>query len=155
MTRDQRLQESILMKERWSVIQSGTSRKNIRIRGNCLYVCGKLHGRVSNLKFVHVAQGEGVSLLDHPNSPRRIAPIVQQDQQSDHHVYTTPVVDESTASSVDYTCPQHSPPASANDNPTCVIQTSSTSTTSEPQPNLPLSQSRLPTRPSVCLLNKA
>ena len=38
--------ESVLMRERWSLIQTGTSRNHMRIRGLSIYVHGKLHGRV-------------------------------------------------------------------------------------------------------------
>ena len=36
MSRTQRLQESILMRERWHLTQSGVSRKSIRVRGDSL-----------------------------------------------------------------------------------------------------------------------
>ena len=38
--------ESVLLRERWSLIQTGTSRNHMRIRGLSTYVHGKLHGRV-------------------------------------------------------------------------------------------------------------
>ena len=57
MSRAQRLQESILMQERWRLIQSGLSRKSIRVRGDSLYVNHELHGRVLNSKFVHKSTG--------------------------------------------------------------------------------------------------
>ena len=77
---DQRLQESILMKERWSLIQSGVSRSHIRIRGNSIYIHTKLHGKVLNHKFERDTQ--------EPNSPssRTNSPIVQQGQLSSHNV---------------------------------------------------------------------
>ena len=138
MPRDQRLLESVLMKERWSLIQSGTSRKDIRIKGNFLYVHGKLHGRVSNLKFEHETHNDGASLVDHAISPRCNSPIVQQDQQSSHHVHTSPASDKSTTSTVVNTYPQHSPPVYANNNPTPALQIS---ITSESHPNLHSPQS--------------
>ena len=42
MSPDQRLHESVLMRERWSLIQSGTSRNHIRIRS--MYVASCMAG---------------------------------------------------------------------------------------------------------------
>ena len=56
MSRAQRLQESVLMRERWCLIQSGVSRNSIRVKGDSLYLNHKLHGCVSNscyLSFCH------------------------------------------------------------------------------------------------------
>ena len=115
MPRDQRQQESVLLRERWNLIQSGVDRKNIRIKGNSLYVNGKLHGRVSNLKFVR--QDNAPSHPDHPNSPRSNSPIVQHDQQSSRNVHTLSALDKSTSSSVDSSVSQHVLSVSVNSNP--------------------------------------
>ena len=103
MSPDQRLQESILMKERWSLIQSGASCSHIRIRGNSIYIHGKLHGRVLNHKFERDTQ--------EPSS-RTNSPVVQQGQLSSHNVQVIPAFDESNVSSVDDMCPQHTPSVS-------------------------------------------
>ena len=107
------------MKERWSLIQSGASRSHIRIRGNSIYIHGKLHGRVLNHKFERVTQ--------EPNSPssRSNSPIVQQGQLSSHNVQVTPAVDESNVSSVDDMCPQHTPSVSDSTDTTPVSPTES------------------------------
>ena len=47
MSPSERKRESILLKERWSFIQSGVPRKAIRIQGSRLLVRNKLHGQVS------------------------------------------------------------------------------------------------------------
>ncbi len=57
---DQRQTESALLKERWSLIQSGVPRAQIRIRIPCIYVNGKLHGRAINSVF---QQANTVTLL--------------------------------------------------------------------------------------------
>ena len=80
MSRAQRLLESVLMQERWHLIQSGVSRKRIRLRGDSLYVNHKLHGRVSNSKFVHASAPCGSS---QPSSPRRNSPAVEHQQNPD------------------------------------------------------------------------
>ena len=43
--------EAILLKERWGLVQGGISRKNIRIREECIFVNNKLNGRVTNNEF--------------------------------------------------------------------------------------------------------
>ena len=47
-----RLVESLLLKERWSLIQSNVDRKLIKIRNNKIFVKKKLHGQVINSTFV-------------------------------------------------------------------------------------------------------
>ena len=87
MSPNQRLHESILLKERWNLIQSGVSRKYIRIRADCL----------CNSKFVHEASDPGATHLDNPKNNN---PIVQHDHSPHHHVHTVPVLNHSTTSSV-------------------------------------------------------
>ena len=53
MTQDERLVESLLLKERWSLIQtSRIEHKAIRIQYNKIFVHNKLHGQVINSSFV-------------------------------------------------------------------------------------------------------
>ena len=52
LTREERMIESLLLKERWTLIQSGVERKVIKIRSNKIYVKNKLHGQVTNSSFV-------------------------------------------------------------------------------------------------------
>ena len=47
-----RLVESLLLKERWSLIQNSIDRKVIKIRSNKIFVHKKLHGQVINSTFV-------------------------------------------------------------------------------------------------------
>ena len=51
MTQEQRKIESVLLKERWNLMQSGVSRTAIKIQGSNLYVTKKPHGRVVNSRF--------------------------------------------------------------------------------------------------------
>ena len=51
LTPEQRAQEALLLKQRWQLIQSGISRKNIRIRGNKLYVNNCVHGQIINSEY--------------------------------------------------------------------------------------------------------
>lgn len=117
MSRTQRLQESILMRERWHLIQSGVSRKSIRVRGDSLYVSNKLHGRVSNFKFEHAATDSGASCLTQTSSPRSTSPIVQPIVQhinpSDFPVHNTSTPPPAT-SPVNNSCLQDTPSGNIN-----------------------------------------
>ena len=53
MSPEERLRDSIPLKERWSLIQSGIPKNDIRIRKSHLYVKNKLHGQYKNSMFVH------------------------------------------------------------------------------------------------------
>jgi len=48
MTKDEKLVESILLKERWALIQKKTECKSIKISGSKIFVNNKLHGEVKN-----------------------------------------------------------------------------------------------------------
>ena len=55
MSKEERHRESILLKERWSLIESGVPRESIKIRNNlCIYVNNKIHvkwdSNISSLK---------------------------------------------------------------------------------------------------------
>ena len=52
MSHAERTTESVLMKERWRLIQSGIDRKTIRIQSTNIYVNNKLHGKACNSSFV-------------------------------------------------------------------------------------------------------
>jgi len=52
MTPEERLVESILLKERWALIQKGTDHRAIKIHGNRIFVNSKLHGEVKNSNFI-------------------------------------------------------------------------------------------------------
>jgi len=52
MNSEERHTESLLLKERWSLIQREINRKLIKIRGNKIFVNNKLHGEVKNRNLV-------------------------------------------------------------------------------------------------------
>lgn len=43
--------EALLLKERWKLIQTGVPRSAIRLKNKCLFVEGKVHGRIFNSEF--------------------------------------------------------------------------------------------------------
>ena len=51
LTPEERQRDSILLKERWTLIQSGVPRNSIRIRDSRLFVKNKLFGHVDHSKF--------------------------------------------------------------------------------------------------------
>ena len=53
-----RLIDSTLMKERWSLIQSGQDKKDIKIQGTKLYLKGNVYGSVIDSKFVSSSHSE-------------------------------------------------------------------------------------------------
>jgi len=59
MTPDERQIESILLKERWTLIQKDTERRAIKIRGNKIFLNNKLHGEVKDSKlFLQISQDQ-------------------------------------------------------------------------------------------------
>ena len=70
----QRVQNSLLLKQRWKLIQNGVDRKFIAIRGDCLYVHKKLYGRVIDGAFVsEQSQLPALSSMDDPTSSGNVA----------------------------------------------------------------------------------
>ena len=48
MTPDEKQKEALILKEKWSLLQSGVNKADIKIRSGAIYVKGKKHGYVSN-----------------------------------------------------------------------------------------------------------
>ena len=75
MSKEQQKIESILLKERWNLIQSGISRTQIRIRDSNIYVNKKLYGKVVDSTFM-------------PSNTANSSPIVSPNNQ--HQLPTMP-----------------------------------------------------------------
>jgi len=52
LTPEERKIESILLHERWNLIQQGINRKTIKLRNRQILVNNRLHGKVSDFKFI-------------------------------------------------------------------------------------------------------
>ena len=52
MTKEQRDTERVLLKERRSLLDTGAVRKDVKIRGNDLYVGQRLHGTANTHSFI-------------------------------------------------------------------------------------------------------
>ena len=91
MSYAERRQYSILMQERWRLIQSGVSRKDIKIKGDSLYVSSKKHGCALDLKF------KPCSGSNQSTTPCDYSTTSQQDQLSVFHVHTSPQEQSTTS----------------------------------------------------------
>ena len=82
---DQRVQEKILLKERWNLIQTGVERSDIRIKGNAIRISGLPHGRVVNSVFVpHKSDSNiPVSALDQVNCQQDVSTPLSQTAPSE------------------------------------------------------------------------
>ena len=91
MTLEERANESILLRERRALIESGIERKSIRLKQNSIYVNGKKHGSVTSTGFKRCSQMsnhsastdqqtmQSIAQLD--NSTPHLDPIAQSSQQ--------------------------------------------------------------------------
>ena len=91
MSSAERKKHSILMQERWDLIQSGVLRKDIKIRGDSLYVSNKKYGCVLNSKF------ELCSNSIQSSSLCGFTSTSQQDQLPVFTVHTSPVIPSTTS----------------------------------------------------------
>lgn len=64
MTLEERQIDSLLLKERWSLIQSGVDKSDIKIKSGSLFVKGKKHGYVHNSVFCSVNVCPPVETMD-------------------------------------------------------------------------------------------
>ncbi len=77
----ERAKNNALMKVRWSLLQAGTEKQKIKIRGNSLFVGGTLHAKFHEGKLNYSNQleespsDEAPSLVRHISSPVRAKPI--------------------------------------------------------------------------------
>ena len=88
MSPHERKCESLLLHERWSLLQSGVPREHIKIRGSRLYVRKKLYGQVSSsgpeLHFSHQNSSpivnDSCSIVNNGVVPAPIVPTQHQSQ---------------------------------------------------------------------------
>lgn len=84
MSAAQRVRESILLKERWSLLQSGTNRKSIKIRNSSIYVNNILHGTVDSsntfqCEHEHLTDSNVSTPTSCPNTPSHESAFVDPD----------------------------------------------------------------------------
>jgi hypothetical protein len=96
MSPHERKIESLLLKERWSLMQSGVPRESIKIRGHRLLIRNKLHGQVtmsgSDISFCrHTSCSVAENSSDHNAQPIVSAPPLSTASQSQSHPHTSVV----------------------------------------------------------------
>ena len=74
--------ESILLKERWSLIQTGYNHKQIKLSSTCIYIDGQIYGEVINSEFKHNNnyQPRQPQSMDHRSS--LLQPLTEHRQSS-------------------------------------------------------------------------
>ena len=75
MSPQERAIESVLLKERWSLIKAGHNRKQIKLSNNRIFVNNQLHGEVINAVFKYsssTASNSSAQPMDitHTKQPR-------------------------------------------------------------------------------------
>jgi len=68
LTQEERLIESLLLKERWSLIQAGTEGKAIRIHTNKIFANNRLHGQIVDSSFVPQQPKSSEAVMDTSNN---------------------------------------------------------------------------------------
>ena len=86
---DERLKDSILLKERWKLIQSGISRKEIKIRNDRLFVHNKLYGKIFDSVF-HPSSSDHVTISSQSKSSAVIIPDPLNNSSTDSTPATDP-----------------------------------------------------------------
>ena len=74
MTPDEKQKEALLLKERWSLLQSGVNKADVKIRSGSIYVKGKKHGYASNLVF-HLANASPPTMSVDSDSTDNASPL--------------------------------------------------------------------------------
>ena len=88
--KDQQL-NSILMKERWSLIQLGQNRKDIKIQGTKLYLKGNIYGSIIDSKFIPSSRPENTHAA---NQEPATSPTID-----DHHMALNAPVNQTMGTS--------------------------------------------------------
>ena len=82
MTKQERLTEQLLLKQRWQLLQNGYNCKQIRIRSNTLIVDNVIFAKVSDDKLVLMSTPpvtDSISTLSATSTPQ------QMDQRNDNN----------------------------------------------------------------------
>ena len=82
MTPDEKQKEALLLKERWSLLQSGVNKADVKIRSGSIYVKGKKHGYISNSVF-HLANASPPTMsVDSDSTDNASPPTMSVDSDS-------------------------------------------------------------------------
>ena len=86
---------ALLLKERWKLMELGTDRRNIRIRGSSIYLCGQMHGKVTGSTITTLSY----SSVDDPVPQPPLSPPSRQLQATSPGSTPAPKVNLSTSTS--------------------------------------------------------
>ena len=68
MNHEERHREAILLKERWSLMNSGVDKKHIKIRGTKLFVKDLIHGEIISSVFVTKNETKVLTFFDNSSA---------------------------------------------------------------------------------------
>ena len=74
LSKEARVRQSVLLKERWSLMQSGVEKKDIKITESKLIVRGRLHGHADGPTFIlasNCGSNAGSSVNSPPATPEK------------------------------------------------------------------------------------
>ena len=77
MSKEEKLREQLLLKERWSLISSGTDKKHIKIRGTKIYVKNQIHGELVDSTFVPKSRSEASNTSNSNSTMEVVTPTSQ------------------------------------------------------------------------------
>ena len=135
----QRVQNSLLLKQRWKLIQNGVDRKFIAIRGDRFYVHKKLYGRVIDRTFVsEQSQQSALSSMDDPTSSENVAITTSTNQPQTSSIQDSQALVTSSPSDKAVNMTANSTTSTSSPSPVS-ISAPSNSTSSVSVPSQPLS----------------
>ena len=85
LNQEDRQCESLLLGERWRLIQSGVDRKLIKIKSSAIYVQGRKHGQVLNNSFQYTNLH---NQQNNPNTAQTLKTMTQHPFQQQHSLLT-------------------------------------------------------------------
>ena len=113
MSPQERKNEYILLKERWSLIQSGVTRKDIKIRGHRLLVRNKLHGQVTTTDSEVIFNCHKPRSVSSDHNTQTNVPLYATNNMSSPLSQTTAVTSQAALNDTSFpTATQDSPPLS-------------------------------------------
>ena len=86
-TKEERQRESLLLSERWKLMQAGTDRKEIKIRSSIIYLKGIKHAQVHNNHLQYFSPSNQTASVADNNVPDQTVSANSTDQSSPDNVH--------------------------------------------------------------------
>ena len=77
MSKEEKLREQLLLKERWSLISSGTDKKHIKICGTKIYVKNQIHGELVDSTFASKSRSDASNTSNSNSTMEVVTPTSQ------------------------------------------------------------------------------